>query len=151
MNHEIITHTPITMDNGKVVEAYIHKLPSGMYAMHADYPFQPNSNSTRTRQIVDALFRSQHRDWFRFIRFQRWFSNRPARTYLRSVSSRFWNHGKLADKIAQPRSSMPTWSCRLWASILSRFNYPKLANTSRWNSRVNAGSRHISLVLKTHR
>jgi len=71
MNHEIITHTPITMDNGNIVKAYIHKLPSGMYAMHADYPFQPNSNSTRTRQIVDALFRSQHRDWSRFIRFQR--------------------------------------------------------------------------------
>ena len=60
MNHDIISYTPITLDNGKVVEAYIHKLPSGMYAMHADYPFQPNSNSTRTRQIVDALFRSQH-------------------------------------------------------------------------------------------
>ena len=71
MNHDIITHTPITLDNGKVVEAYIHKLPSGMYAMHADYPFTANSNPTRTRQIVDALFRSQHRDWFRFIRFQR--------------------------------------------------------------------------------
>lgn len=71
MNHEIITHTPITLDNGIVVEAYIHKLPSGMYAMHADYPFTANSNPTRTRQIVDALFRSQHRDWFRFIRFQR--------------------------------------------------------------------------------
>jgi hypothetical protein len=71
MNHDIITHTPITMDNGNVVEAYIHKLPSGMYAMHAEYPFRSNSNPTRTRQIVDALFRSQHRDWFRFIRFQR--------------------------------------------------------------------------------
>jgi hypothetical protein len=39
--------------------------------MHADYPHQPNSNPTRTKQIVDALFRNQHRDWFRFIRFQR--------------------------------------------------------------------------------
>jgi hypothetical protein len=71
MQHDIITQTPVTMDNGKVINAHIHKLPSGMYAMHADYPFQPNTNSTRIRQIVDALFRSQHRDWFRFIRFQR--------------------------------------------------------------------------------
>lgn len=81
MNHEIITHTPITMDNGNIVNAYIHKLPSGMYAMHADYPFQPNSNSTRTRQIVDALFRSQHRDWFRFIRFQRSSTPLPMPTF----------------------------------------------------------------------
>jgi len=62
MNHDIISYTPITLDNGNVVEAYIHKLPSGMYAMHAEYPFRSNSNPTRTRQIVDALFRSQHRD-----------------------------------------------------------------------------------------
>jgi hypothetical protein len=62
MQHDIIAHTPITLDNGNIVEAYIHKLPSGMYAMHAEYPFRSNSNPTRTRQ---------HRDWFRFIRFQR--------------------------------------------------------------------------------
>ena len=71
MNHDIITHTPITMDNGNIVNAYVHKLPSGLYAMHADYPFQPNGNSTRTRQIVDSLFRNQYRDWFRFIRYQK--------------------------------------------------------------------------------
>ncbi len=55
MNHEIITHTPITMDNGKVVEAYIHKLPSGMYAMHAEYPFR--SNSTYYKAQYHQAFR----------------------------------------------------------------------------------------------
>jgi len=71
MQHDIIAHTPITLDNGKVVGAYIHKQPSGVYALHIDYIFEANSNSTRTKQITEALWRKQHRDWFRFIRFQR--------------------------------------------------------------------------------
>ncbi|TEX50960.1 MAG: hypothetical protein B7C55_08055 [Actinomycetales bacterium mxb001] len=71
MNHDIITHTPVTLNNGTTVDAYIHKLPSGMYAVHIDYHFEYNTNSTLTRHTTDALWRKQHRDWFRFIRFQR--------------------------------------------------------------------------------
>jgi hypothetical protein len=80
MNHEIISYTPIIYDDGRIINAYVHKQPSGWYAMHADYPHQPNSNPTRTKQIVDALFRSQHRDWFRFIRFQRSTTPQPMPT-----------------------------------------------------------------------
>ena len=71
MNHEIITHTPVTLDDGKIIDAYIHKLPSGIYAVHIDYFFEYNTNSTRTRLLTNALWRKQHRDWFRFILFQR--------------------------------------------------------------------------------
>jgi hypothetical protein len=71
MNHEIITHTPITMDNGNIVEAYVHKLPSGMYALHVEYSFKANANPTRIRQITESIWRNQYRDWFRFIRFQK--------------------------------------------------------------------------------
>ena len=71
MQHDIIAHTPITLDNGKVVDAYIHKQPSGMYALDVNYIFEANTNSTRTKQIAEAVWRKQHRDWFRFIRFQR--------------------------------------------------------------------------------
>jgi hypothetical protein len=42
-----------------------------MYALHVNYIFEANSNSTRTKQIAEAVWRKQHRDWFRFIRFQR--------------------------------------------------------------------------------
>ena len=40
MQHDIIAHTPITLDNGKVLDAYIHKQPSGMYALHVNYIFE---------------------------------------------------------------------------------------------------------------
>ena len=80
MNHDIISYTPIVYDDGSTINAYIHKLPSGWYAMHADYPFKAYSDSTRTRQVVDALFRKQHRDWFRFIRFQRSSTPQPMPT-----------------------------------------------------------------------
>jgi len=71
MNHQIINRTPITLDNGNVVQAYVHKEPSGWYAVHIDYVFEANTNSTRIKQITEALWRKQHREWFRFIRFQR--------------------------------------------------------------------------------
>jgi len=71
MNHEIIARTPIDMDNGDLVEAYVHKLPSGIYALHVEYNFKIHTNSTRVRQITDSIWRKQHHDWFRFIRFQK--------------------------------------------------------------------------------
>ncbi len=71
MSNEIISHTPIVMDNGEVVEARIVRQPSGMYAVEIDYKYKANTNSTRVRQIVDALWRNQHQSWFRFIRFQK--------------------------------------------------------------------------------
>ena len=40
MNHDIISYTPIVYDDGSIINAYIHKLPSGWYAMHADYPYK---------------------------------------------------------------------------------------------------------------
>jgi len=66
-----IKETPITLDNGDIVQARVVKKPSGLYAVDIDYKYKPNTNSTRVRQIIDSLWRNQYRDWFRFIRFQR--------------------------------------------------------------------------------
>jgi hypothetical protein len=71
MQHDIIAQTPITLDNGNIVDAYIYKEPSGVFSLKINYIFEANTNSTRTKQITEALWRKQHREWFRFIRFQR--------------------------------------------------------------------------------
>ena len=52
MNHDIISYTPIVYDDGSTINAYIHKLPSGWYAMHAEYPFRAYSDAARTRHVV---------------------------------------------------------------------------------------------------
>jgi hypothetical protein len=78
--NESIAQTPIVLDNGDAVQAHIFKQSSGLYAVSIDYPHKANVNPTRTKQIVDALWRDQYRDWFRFIRFQRSTTPQPMPT-----------------------------------------------------------------------
>jgi hypothetical protein len=71
MKKEIITNLTITMDDGELLNAEIYLDEYGFYHKQIDYNHKPNGNVARRKNVVDNLFISQHRDWFRFIRFQK--------------------------------------------------------------------------------
>lgn len=71
MNKEIITNLTITTDYGELLNAEIYRDPYGFYHYEIDYAHPMNGNHRKRKNYVDSLFRSQHRDWFRFLRFQK--------------------------------------------------------------------------------